>query len=102
MTNKRKHRKSSNSSQDNAGDQCYVLKKKWGSTAEKLLLDRTIVGIRYLTDGETERSGWISSPVAFTLDDGTVFFPMSDDEGNAAGAIYLARSDGARTVLPVV
>ena len=60
----------------------------WVREAKKLLLDRKIVGVSYLTKQEIEAGGWTYSGVILTLDDGTKIYPSSDDEGNNAGALF--------------
>lgn len=67
------------------------LKLQWADSL-KPLLGRTIVGIRYMTPEEMDAAGWDRSPVMLILDDGTLFYPSSDDEGNDAGALYIAPS----------
>jgi hypothetical protein len=59
--------------------------------AEKLkpLVGRTIVGVRYLGAGETGLLGVAHQPVCLQLDDGALLWPMADDEGNDAGALFL-------------
>jgi hypothetical protein len=42
-----------------------------------------------MTDKEQQSFGWYKKAVVITLDDGSVMFPMSDDEGNDAGVIQV-------------
>lgn len=91
MTQNKKYPKSSTTSQLNNNDVQSELKKKWAEIAEGLLLGRTIIGIRYLTDAES--AGWDNAPIAIHLDDGAIFCPVRDDEGNDAGAIFYRNGD---------
>ena len=62
-----------------------------GQWAAKLkpLVGRTIVGVRYLDAGETRRLGIAHHSVCLQLDDGALLWPMADDEGNDAGALFV-------------
>ena len=53
----------------------------------KRLAGRRIVSVRYMTDDEMRACAWFRRSVVLVLDDGTVLFPMSDDEGNDAGVL---------------
>ncbi len=53
------------------------------------LVGRKITSVRYMTDKEQQSFGWYKKAVVITLDDGSVMFPMSDDEGNDAGVIQV-------------
>lgn len=59
------------------------------------LVGRTIVGVRYLDVGEISRLGITHQPVCLQLDDGALLWPMADDEGNDAGALFI--QPGAKT-----
>jgi len=76
------------------------LSMKWGDIARKMLLNRKIVGVRYLLDEEMEMLGWDERCVVLILDDGNMIFPSCDDEGNRAGALFTNNSD--QPVLPVI
>ena len=75
--------------------------KIWNKTANDLLLNRKIVKVEYMGSEEAEKSMWYSRPVRIILDDGTNILPMSDDEGNDGGALWLGNKDGEE-VLPVL
>lgn len=62
----------------------------------KPLLGRTIVAVRYLDADEVNRLGIAHQPVCLQLDDGALLWPMADDEGNDAGALFI--QSGAKTV----
>lgn len=70
----------------------------WIETAKKVLLNKKIVSVRYMTTQEADDLGWHSRPVVFTLDDGTMCCPSADDEGNNGGALFY----GGDGVLPVL
>tara|TARA_Y100000996_G_C22267411_1_gene538549 strand:- start:302 stop:538 length:237 start_codon:yes stop_codon:yes gene_type:complete len=65
----------------------------WSKKADKLLLNKKIVAVEWMTEGESENLGWGSRPVCLKLDDGTWIFPMRDDEGNDGGALAVGESD---------
>ena len=75
-----------------------TLSAQW---AEKLkpLVGRTIVGVRYLDAGEVKMLGIAHQPVCLQLDDGALLWPMADDEGNDAGALFI-QSGAKTTTLP--
>ena len=66
-----------------AAEQTY----RWQKKIEKQLCGKKIVAVRYMTPQEAESSAWYYQPILLILDDGTALCPMSDCEGNEAGAI---------------
>lgn len=76
--------------------------KYWEGQANDVLLNKTIVSVRYLTDEEMEMMGWYKRPVAFTLNDGTVCFLSQDDEGNDGGVLFFQTEKDPNGVLPVL
>lgn len=75
--------------------------KSWGERASTLLVGRTIVAVSYLSVEEASEMGWeYGRPVALELDNGVVLFPSSDDEGNAAGALFTTAE--ALPTIPVI
>ena len=65
----------------------------WRKKADKLLLNKKIVAVEWMTEGESENLSWGSRPVCLKLDDGTWIFPMADDEGNDGGALAVGESE---------
>ena len=64
------------------------LNTRWETTANKILLGKKIVKIRWQTETEAhDLMGWHSRAVELHLDDGTIICPQRDDEGNDAGAL---------------
>lgn len=60
------------------------------------LLDRKIVDIRAMYPEEMEILGWESAGEAgclLILDDGSVFVPAQDPEGNGPGALIVSELD---------
>jgi hypothetical protein len=86
----------------NKTDQAAETKLRWSKEAEKHLLGRTIVAVRYLTDAEVENLGWYSASVVLLLDNGAMIFPSQDDEGNNAGALFGQGKKGEEITLPVI
>jgi len=70
----------------------------WTNQAKQVLLKRTIVDVRYLTDEEMEDMGWYSRPLALFLENGEHLIISADDEGNDGGAIFY----GTNGVLPTL
>jgi len=75
---------------------------RWVKYAQKHLLGKKIVGVRYMTQKEANNVGWYSRCVVFQLDDGTILFPSRDDEGNDAGALFGQDQVGAELTFPVL
>ena len=73
----------------------------WNEKAEKALLGKKIINVRYMTREEAEQSDWYSCPVVFELSDGTIIIPMADDEGNNGGSLDIQNNDVVN-VLPVI
>ena len=59
----------------------------WEQRISKQLVGRKIVEVRWMTKKEADENYWDYQPVLLILDDGTALCPMSDDEGNNAGAL---------------
>ena len=61
---------------------------RWEATANKILLGRKIVSIKWMGEEEADESfGWNKRPVKLMLDDGTILIPQCDDEGNDGGVL---------------
>jgi len=58
---------------------------------------KKIVNVRYMSDEEREAYGWAHRPMVIFFDDGSYLFPMSDDEGNEAGALCTSH-DNLQTI----
>jgi hypothetical protein len=76
------------------------IEQKWAKVATDLLVGRTIVRARYMSEDERESMGWRSRPVVLQLDDGNMIYASSDDEGNDAGAMFT--NSEKQPVLPVI
>jgi len=76
------------------------LTKKWETVASKVLLNRKIVSVRYMTAKESNAHGWYNRSVVIQLDNGVLIYPSSDDEGNAAGALFTTHPN--EQILPVL
>ena len=72
----------------------------WEQRISKQLVGRKIVEVRWMTKKEADENYWDYQPVLLILDDGTSLCPMSDDEGNNAGA--LCHFEGEEEVIPVM
>ena len=82
-------------------DPLYKEKAKWAKQFNHLV-GLKIVGVRYLTQEETEASGWYSAPIVIELSDGSALIPQSDDEGNDGGALWIANSKCKEDLAPVI
>ena len=76
------------------------LKKQWADEVSEKLVGRKIVKIRYMTKEEISDCNFWSAPVILKLDDGTMLYPMQDDEGNGAGSLATTHED--LPVIPVI
>ena len=74
--------------------------QKWIEAIRKSLVGKKVTGITYMTEDQCEANLWYSRPVVIIFDDGSYIIPLSDDEGNNAGA--LATSDDALPIIPVM
>lgn len=59
----------------------------WEQRARDALVGRKIVDVQYMTKENAKEHGWFARPLFLKLDDGSVVFPQSDDEGNDGGAL---------------
>lgn len=85
-------------------DEYERLKKVW-ELKLLVLVGRKIKKVRYLNPEEVGGMGWRSSALVLVLDDGTLIWPMSDDEGNNAGALAVQRGRLTQSVpetVPVI
>jgi len=58
-------------------------------TLNKHMVGQKITDVRWLTKEQTEDISdyWYNQPIQITLENGVTLVPMSDDEGNEAGAM---------------
>ena len=64
------------------------LNTRWEATANKILLGKKIVAIKWMGEEEADEGfGWYKRPVKLMLDDGTIIIPQMDDEGNDGGVL---------------
>ena len=71
---------------DETVNRCTIL-------AAKHLVNRKIIGVRYMTKSEADECGWYSRPVVMQLDNGVMIFPAADDEGNNGGALWTTNAE---------
>jgi len=76
------------------------MRKDWEEIAKNILLGKRIVMVRYMTEAEIKETGFYNVGLVFELDDGTIFWPTSDNEGNNSGAIHYAKESDNNYVLP--
>lgn len=74
----------------------------WNKYASDNLVGKKITAVRYMTDEEVEGMGWDRRALVMQLDNGTLIFPSSDDEGNDAGALFGQTKDGNDLTFPVI
>ena len=77
-------------------------KMTWVDLAAFLLKGKKITEVRYMTKEEAAQMGWGRRPVVLELEDGSLFWPSRDDEGNEAGAMFGNTPDGKPVTLPVL
>lgn len=73
---------------------------RWTAVAEKQLVGRKIVSVRYLSVAEAEALDWHNRPIVIQLDDGNLIYPSQDDEGNGGGALFT--NNEANNVIPTL
>ena len=73
----------------------------WTKTAQKVLLNRSIIRVEYMKDKECNDYMWYKKPITFILDNGTRVIAMQDDEGNDGGVLTCLTED-KEEVLPVL
>lgn len=76
--------------------------KHWTDVATKLLKNRTIISVRYVTNEEITDSYFYKRGLQIILDNGTILYPMQDDEGNDFGAVHYQLKNGSNLVLPTL
>lgn len=79
--------------------------QRWTKFAADRLVGRTIKSVSYMTDEERELQGWYQKPLVIELDDGSVLFPISDDEGNGPGSLVFFNNAGdnaGEALIPVI
>ena len=76
----------------------------WTKQAEQVLLGRTIVKVRYMTEAECNEQIWSHRAIVLELDNGVLVYPSRDDEGNDAGALLtsLDQWNGANFGIPTL
>jgi hypothetical protein len=77
-------------------------RQAWTKKASDVLLGRKIVAVQYLSNEERDEIGWYGCPIIMKLDDGTLIYPASDDEGNDAGALHYQKEGDNNFVIPVI
>jgi hypothetical protein len=78
------------------------LQTKWTKQARTILEGRTIKAVHYIGEKEADDNLFSKRGLMIMLDNGTMIYPMSDDEGNDFGAIHYVTKEGANDVLPVL
>lgn len=69
------------------------VRASWEKSIKAKLEGRRIVEVRYLTNEEAVDMSWSRASLVIFLDDGSNIVPMSDDEGNDAGAVSTSWKD---------
>lgn len=66
--------------------------------AAELLVGKTIKTVSYMTDVEQSLNLWSKKALVIEFTDGSFMYPMSDDEGNDAGALTVVTGDDSQTI----
>jgi hypothetical protein len=79
------------------------LQARWNEIAQRLLLNRKIVEVRYMNCDECAQEGWSGQgSIQLKLDNGTILRVSADDEGNGPGALFCFEAPSmVLTSLPV-
>lgn len=78
------------------------LDKYWVDRARDILKGRTIKAVNYISDRDADENLFSKRGLIILLDNGTMLYPMCDDEGNDFGAIHYTTKEGDSSVLPVL
>jgi len=73
--------------------------RDWSGDATKIFKGKVIDRIEYLTDEEVENMGWYDTAPVILFTDGHWMIASTDDEGNAAGALFT--SSKKMMIIPV-
>ena len=76
------------------------IEKYWTDISAKHLVGKKVVEVRYIDNKEKQYWHWYNKALIIIFDDGSWIMPMSDDEGNDAGAI--ATSFPELLTIPVI
>ena len=74
---------------------------EWTTEAEKILLNKRIIKVEYMSLKEADNYMWNNRPITFILEDGTRIIAQMDDEGNDGGVLWYGTEDD-EGVLPVL
>ena len=77
------------------------LTNEWTTEAEKILLNKRIIKVEYMSLKEADNYMWNNIPITFILEDGTRIIAQMDDEGNDGGVLWYGTEDD-EGVLPVL
>lgn len=70
------------------------------STVSKRLVGRRIVRVRYMSKQEAQLAAFDKRPIVLDLDDGTILYPMVDEDSSDGGALATSL-EGLRAVAAV-
>ena len=76
------------------------IEKRWVDEANKQLKGKTIAKVRYMTEDEVNDNYWYKRGVVIVFTDGSICYPVADDEGNDSGVIFGIDKDSKDYVLP--
>lgn len=76
------------------------IETKWTKIAADMLVGKRIKAVGYMTKDEAKSHEWYERAILIELEDGTLLYPSSDDEGNSAGSIFTTNEK--QPVLPVI
>jgi hypothetical protein len=70
---------------------------EWTRRVRKLLLNKKIVAVHFMTVTEQKECGWDEGAVLFQLSTGEWVYPSRDDEGNGPGSLFTTSTE-----LPII
>lgn len=76
------------------------IEKQWVDKASKVLVNKWIRKVRYMTQQEADHLGWSRRTMVIYLSNDSILFASADDEGNDAGALFTT-IEGLETI-PVI
>jgi len=76
------------------------IEKRWVDEANKQLKGKTIKRVRYMSQKEVAHNMWYKRGVVIEFTDGTITYPVADDEGNDTGVLFGLDKNGKEFILP--
>lgn len=73
------------------------MENRWIKEISEVIVGKKIKSVSIMTQEDADDIGYDSRPIIIELEDGTLLYPVSDDEGNDGGSIYTTNEE-----LPII